>query len=276
MGAVYEAEHVPSGRLVALKMLLPDLPNAEEVAERFVREAKAASLLDHPNIVEVVDLIPDNDTLYLAMELIRGQSVAGLLESGALKPRRALVITRQVLDGLSHAHHAGLIHRDLKPENLMVTTLGEAGREYERVKILDFGVVKLVGEAAVSVGGDKLTRTGIVFGTPAYIAPEQALGQLVDHRADLYSVGVVLFEMLTGRTPFRSPDRVTLMRMQVSAPIPSLASVAPGRAWWTPRLEHLVRRSLAKQREQRFFDAAEMMTALDAAFLSLDPLPNDL
>lgn len=276
MGAVYEAEHVADGRMVAVKMLLPHLANATEVAARFRREAKAATLLEHPNIVEVFDLVPDNDTLYLVMELVRGQSVLALIESGALRARRSLVIARQVLDGLAHAHAAGLVHRDLKPENIMVSTLGEPGREYDRVKILDFGVVKLVGDAALQVGDGKLTRTGVVFGTPAYIAPEQALGQLVDGRADLYSMGIVLFEMLTGRTPFRSPDQVTLMRMQASAPIPTLASVAPGRTWCTPELEQLIRQALAKRPEHRFANAAEMTTALDTAFLSLNHLPADV
>ncbi len=275
MGAVYEAEHVADGRAVAVKMLLPHLANATEVAARFRREAKAATLLEHPNIVEVFDLVPDNDTLYLVMELIRGQSVAALIESGALRARRSLVIARQVLDGLAHAHAAGLVHRDLKPENIMVSNIGDAGREYDRVKILDFGVVKLVGDAAQQVGDGKLTRTGVVLGTPAYIAPEQALGQLVDGRADLYSMGIVLFEMLTGRTPFRSPDQVTLVRMQASAPIPTLASVAPGRPWCTPELEHLMRRALAKRPEQRFANAGEMIAELDAAFLSLNHLPVD-
>ena len=273
MGAVYEGIHLASGRQVALKMLLPDLPNAEEVAARFQREAKAASLLDHPNIVEVLDLVPDTDTLYLVMELVPGRSVAKLIEAAQLDVRRSLVIMRQVLDGLGHAHEAGLIHRDLKPDNIMIGTIGEPGAEYDQVKILDFGVVKLVGEAAQAIGGEKLTRLGLVFGTPAYISPEQALGRLLDGRADLYSLGVVLFEMLTGRLPYRSPDPMTIMRMHTSAPIPALASAVPGRPWCTPALEALVRGALEKDPARRWPTAAAMIAALDAAFVSLDHLP---
>ena len=274
-GAVYEAEHLPTGDVLAIKVLHPGHADAARVAERFRREAKAVSLLDHPNIVEVLDLVSEGDTLYLVMERIRGRSVADLIEAGELTARRSLVIARQVLEALAHAHARGMIHRDIKPENLMLVTVGEPGRAYERVKLLDFGLVKLFGEAAGEIGGDKLTQTGLVFGTPAYMAPEQALGRGVDGRADLYAVGIVLFEMLTGRKPFRSPDVLTLMRMQTSAPPPTLASVAPGRPWCTPALEALVGRALMKRADARFGSAEAMIAALDAAFISLDHLPSD-
>jgi eukaryotic-like serine/threonine-protein kinase len=272
-GAVYEAEHVATGAALAIKVLRPDLGDAARLAERFRREAKATSLLDHPNIVEVLDLVSEGDALYLVMELIRGRSVADLIEAGELTARRSLVIARQVLEALAHAHARGMVHRDIKPENLMLVMVGEPGREYEQVKLLDFGLVKLIGEAAAEIGSEKLTQTGLVFGTPAYMAPEQALGRVVDGRADLYSVGIVLFEMLTGRKPFRSPDVLTLMRMQASAPPPALSSVAPGRPWCTPELEQLVGRALAKRPDARFASAQEMTAALDAAFVSLDHLP---
>ena len=274
VGAVYEAEQIATGRLLAVKMLLPGVQDANRVAERFEREAKAASLLNHPNIVEVLAFVSEGDSLYLVMELIRGRSVGALVESGELTARRSLVIVRQVLEGLSHAHTRGMIHRDIKPDNIMLVMVGEPGREFERVKLVDFGLVKLIGDATAEVGSEKLSQTGVVFGTPAYMAPEQALGRIVDGRADLYSVGVVLYEMLTGHTPFRSSDAATLMRMQVSAPAPALSSVAAGRAWCTPEMEQLVARALAKQPDARFGGAHEMMTALDTAFLSLDHLPS--
>jgi serine/threonine protein kinase len=149
----------------------------------------------------------------------------------------------------------------------MLVTAGEPGREFERVKLLDFGLIKLVDD------GPTVTQTGMVFGTPAYVSPEQAQGHEVDARADLYALGVVLFEMLTGRPPFRSPDPGSLVRMHVSAPVPTLAAATAGRSWCTPALEHLVARALAKQAADRFGDAAAMMAALDEAFVSLDHLP---
>jgi eukaryotic-like serine/threonine-protein kinase len=273
MSAVYEAETVETSESVALKMLLPGLPDAASIAKRFRREARAASLLQHPNIVQVHDLISEGDTLYLVMELLRGKTIGDLLQAGPLRPRRALVFARQILDALAHAHAHGIIHRDLKPDNLMVVSRGEPGLEYEQVKLLDFGVAKVIGDAAALVGGDKLTTTGLVFGTPAYLSPEQALGRLVDPRTDLYSLGILIFEMLTGRTPFVSPDPVTLMRMQASAPPPTLASVTRGQPWCTPAVEQLVARALSKSPDQRFAHAGEMLAGVGLAFVSLDHVP---
>ena len=276
-GAVYEAEQLPDGAPVAIKALLPGADGADQIAERFRREARAAPLLDHPSLVEIRELVAERDELYLVMELLRGRSVAAELLAGPLAARRTLVIARQILDGLGHAHARGVIHRDLKPDHIFLTTAGEPGRQYERAKLVDFGLVKLVGPAAAldvdAGGGSKLTQTGMVFGTPAYMAPEQALGRPVDGRADLYALGTSLYEMLTGRTPFRSPDPLTLVRMQAQAPAPTLASSALGRPWCTPELERLVARALAKRPDDRFADAAEMATSLELAFASLDHLP---
>jgi serine/threonine-protein kinase len=269
VGAVYEVEHLETGAHLAIKMLLPGFVGAAEIVKRFEREAMATSRLAHPNIVEVIDLVAEDADLYLVMERLRGTSLTEAIEAGALAPRRALVIARQVLEGLAHAHQRGIIHRDIKPDNLILEIVGEPGREHERVKLLDFGLVKLVGDAAAELGGDRLTASGAVFGTPAYLSPEQALGRTVDARTDLYSLGVVMFEMLTGRKPYTSPDPATLVRMHVSAPIPSLS----GPAWCTPALEQVVACALAKDPAARFEDAARMIAALDAAFVSLDHLP---
>ncbi len=271
-GAVYEAEQLPGGAPVAIKAVLPGAPEAELIAERLRREARAARLLDHPNIVAIRELVEERDERYLVMELLRGRTVAAELEAGALAARRTLVIARQVLDALAHAHARGVIHRDLKPHHLFLTPAGEPGRQYERVKLLDLGLAKLIGDAA-EVDGARLTQTGMISGTPAYMSPEQALGRPVDGRADLYALGIVLFEMLTGRVPFRSPDPVTLVRMQAQVPAPSLAASAPGRPWCTPELERLVARALAKRPEERFTGAAEMAASLELAFASLDHLP---
>jgi len=277
MGAVYEAEHVTTGKRVAVKVLLPEVKQTREGAGRFEREARAASFLSHPHVVEVFALDTlEGGTLALVMELVRGVSVRELIDAGAIAARRALVIARQTLEGLRHAHAHGVIHRDLKPENIMVSRAGEPGSEYDWVKLLDFGIVKLAGVAAAELGDDKLTRTGVVCGTPAYMAPEQALGRLVDGRVDLYSLAVILFEMLTGKKPFVSDDPMELLRMHVSESPPALAARVGPQPWCTDALERLVAGGLEKRPEYRFSDAGAMVAALDAAFLSLDHLPEQL
>jgi len=263
VGTIYEAETIESGAKLAVKVLRrgPDV----DTKERNLRELDAVRLLSHPNIVEWIDVALEDDTWFLVMELLRGPSVRELIERAELTARRSLVIARQVLEALVHLHGKRIVHRDLKPDNIMVTQVG-----YDRVKLVDFGLIKVLGDAA---HGAALTRTGLVFGTPAYMSPEQALGQPVDTRSDLYSIGVVIFEMLTGRTPFRSPDPTTLVRMHASAPPPTLASVAPGQAWCTPALEALIAHALVKDPAARYATAEAMITALDAAFVSLDHLP---
>jgi serine/threonine-protein kinase len=273
MGQVYEVEALAGGARYAMKAPLPDAAADAVASKRFAREANALQLVDHPNLVRAIDQLVEQGRLYLVLELARGPSLGEVLREGALAPRRALVIARQVLDGLDHAHAQGLVHRDLKPDNLILTRAGEPGREYEHVKILDFGLVKLLDAAAAAIGGDVLTRTGITFGTPLYIAPEQALGRPVDRRADLYALGVILFEMLTGATPFSGKDPAALLRAHVGTPAPRLAACAPGAPWVTPAVEALIGGALIKKPEDRFPSAAVMRAALDDAFLSLQALP---
>ena len=186
-----------------------------------------------------------------------------------MQARRALVIARQLLDGVGHAHAQGLVHRDLKPDNIMLVDMGG----WDRAKIVDFGVVKLIGDAETAMGGGKLTTTGLVFGTPAYMAPEQALGRPIDGRTDIYAVGTILFEMLTGRVPFDHQDPMMQMRMQVKAPPPRLDMLAKDADWCTPQLIVLCEGALAKKPEERFPTAEAMMAALDDAFLSIDHVP---
>ncbi len=272
MGAVYGAEEVASGRPVAIKALHPELAGSDELRRRFEREGLVHGFLQHPHVVEVYEVgIGDDGALFLAMELVSGRSLRDLIDERPLHPRRALVITRQVLLGLGHAHQHGLVHRDLKPANIMVARAGESGREHDQVKLLDFGMVKMLSDAIGRDGWSKLSRTGITCGTPAYIPPEQALGRPIDGRADLYSLGVILFEMLTGRLPFDSDDSLALMRMHVSGTPPTLA--AAGATWATPALEALVARALVKDPAERFADARTMMAAIEPAFVSLDHLP---
>jgi serine/threonine-protein kinase len=166
-----------------------------------------------------------------------------------------------------------MVHRDLKPDNIMLVRAGRPRAEYEQVKLIDFGLVKLLGEAADDVGGGKLTATGTTFGSPAYMAPEQALGRAVDGRADLYALGIVLFEMLTGRRPFDGADPNQVARLQVVGEVPRVPPTESA-PWATPEVATLVETALQKSPEARFPSAAAMIEALDAAFLSIDHLPH--
>jgi serine/threonine protein kinase len=270
-GEVYEAEELATGARVAIKTLLPSVRQVPEAVRRFEREARAGELTTHPNIVDVIDVgALDDGSLYLVMELVRGANLATLIEGGPLHPRRALVITRQALTGLAHAHGRGLVHRDLKPENLMVTRAGRPGAEYDQVKILDFGLVKLIGPAGL---GDRITEMGAVFGSALYMSPEQALGKPTDARTDLYAIGVLLVEMLTGIAPFAAVNASATLRKHVAMPAPTLASLVPGAAWSTVELESVVARALAKRVDERFATAAEMIAAADAAAMSIQHLP---
>ena len=255
MGGVLEVED-DAGKRYALKAPMQDLEGID-VARRFAREANALRLLDHPNLVAAVDVFSEAGRLYLVMEKVDGETLTNVL-----------VITRQTLAGVGHAHAQGLVHRDLKPDNILLVDMGG----WERVKIIDFGIVKLVGDVAAALGAEALTSTGVVFGTPRYMAPEQALGRVVDARADLYAIGIILYEMLAGRPPFDSDDAVTMLKMHAKAPPPPLPSVTGDAPWCTRPLMALVERTLAKSPERRYPDAAAMTAALDEAFASLDSL----
>jgi serine/threonine-protein kinase len=268
MGAVYEVEG-PDGVRRAMKAALPDLEDSGEAVRRLAREGNALQLLEHEHIVSAIESVVEGGRLYLVLELVRGEPLSAIIARGPLAPRRALVLTRQILDGVEHAHGRGVVHRDLKPENVLITSAGTADDPYDRVKLLDFGLVKLLDDAAAMIGGQRLTRTGIAFGTPAYIAPETAMGRPVDGRADLYAVGVMLFEMLTGRLPFVHADPVKLLHAHVGAAPPRLSDVAAGAPWCTPAVEALCAGALAKRPDDRFASAAAMRAALDDAFLSL-------
>jgi serine/threonine-protein kinase len=266
MGGVLEVED-DTGARYALKAPMQDLEGID-VTRRFAREANALRLLDHPNLVAAVDVFSEAGRLYLVMEKVAGETLTNALDFGPLHPRRALVITRQTLAGVGHAHAQGLIHRDLKPDNILLVDMGG----WERVKIIDFGIVKLASDVAAAFGAEALTSTGVVFGTPRYMAPEQALGRVVDPRADLYAIGIILYEMLAGRPPFDSDDPVTMLKMHAKAPPPPLPSVTGDAPWCTRPLIALIDRALAKSPDRRFPDAAEMTAALDEAFASLDSL----
>jgi hypothetical protein len=199
------------------------------------------------------------------------------MDAGPIDQRRALAIVRQMLDALEHAHGHGIIHRDVKPDNVIVTTDELTGED--TVKVLDFGVAKLVDDTRKLLGEAKLTQVGFeLFGSPHYVAPEVVVGNAVDMRADVYSAGAVLFELLAGTPPFDDTDPVALLRLQAAAPVPTLAQRAPERAF-APELELLVADALAKDPARRFPSAAAMVAALDAARRSLqtgDPTATEI
>ncbi|MBX3157286.1 MAG: serine/threonine protein kinase [Deltaproteobacteria bacterium] len=265
MGGVWQVED-DAGRDFALKSPAMGFEHDAELNRRFAREANALRLLDHPNLVAAVDVFVEAGRLFLVMERVTGRTLGKAMATGAFAPRSALVLGRQIVEGLGHAHAHGFVHRDLKPDNIMLIDMGG----WERAKVIDFGLVKLLGDAEAALGGGKLTRTGTVSGTPAYMAPEQALGRIVDARADLYAVGVMLFELLTSRLPFTHADPAMLMRMHIKAPPPRLDTLAGTQAWCTPPLISLIDTALAKDPARRFPSAAAMRAALDDAFRSLD------
>ncbi len=261
VGVVYRATHVDIGRLVALKVLHPEYGAIPETKRRFEREARALSALSHPHIVSIADYGIAGGMPYLAMELIEGRTLADLLDDDGPPPiDTALDIERQILRGLAFAHARGILHRDLKPANVFLQELPD---DPHHVKLLDFGLAKIVSDDESAEAEPTLTRSGTILGTPSYMAPEQASGSVVDARADVYSAGCVLFELLSGRVPFVAPTRGEVVRAHLVDPVPAPRSVRPGLEV-TPALEALLDRALAKDRADRFVDAGAMLEALDA------------
>jgi len=262
MGVVYRAEHTMMRRELAIKVLLPELSGKEEFARRFEREAESASRLDHPNIVTVTDFGHTADgSLFLVMELLAGTSLSAAIAEGPMAPARALAVERQILRALDHAHGAGVVHRDLKPENIMLV---ERDGQNDVVKILDFGIAKVTEPRGGAPGREPLTQAGVIFGTPEYLSPEQALGEAVDPRADIYAAGVILYEMLAGRRPFESEDKVKIISMHLAHAPPRILDVNPNVQIPLP-LEQAILQALEKSRENRFATAAAFMQALDDA-----------
>jgi serine/threonine protein kinase len=255
MGTVYRARRLFIGDKVAVKVLHPDQMSDYQAIERFRREAQTAARLKHANLVNIFDFGVSNEgLLYQAMELAEGETLRQMIErEGTLGEAVSAEIIRQVCAGLDEAHREGVVHRDIKPENILIlkTTGGI------HVKILDFGIVALSDTSA-----DKLTRTGTVLGTPHYMSPEQCMGSELDGRSDIYSLGIVLFEMLTGDVPFKSPTPSAIVIQQVNQAPPRLRSVNPS---ISPAIEAVVLHALAKTPEARPQSAGEMAKELTSA-----------
>jgi eukaryotic-like serine/threonine-protein kinase len=258
MSVVYRAEQ-SSGPPVAVKVLHEELGEDADLRERFEREARALFALQHPHVLEVHDFGIVDGNPYLVMELLEGTSLDAMLEDGPPDPELALDLALQLLTGLAFAHGQGVLHRDLKAENIFIRREPD-GRFV--AKLLDFGLVKFVdqgrwGEART------LTTQGMIFGTPAYMAPEQTIGGPTDARTDVYSAGVILFELLTGLWPFMEEDRVAMFRAHFTKTPPALSEMREDFDFH-PALEAVVQKALAKKPEERFADATAMRAALEA------------
>jgi serine/threonine protein kinase len=267
MGCVYLAEHVSIQRPLALKLLHPEVEEIDEVTKRFEREAFAIGRVDHPNCVNVSDFGKlDDGTFYMVLELLDGVLLSDLLERQVrLDWKRVLHIGRHVLSALDYAHGAGIIHRDIKPENVILV---EQDGDSDFAKILDFGIAKLHGDAkpdsdiGLLTNDAKLTQHGVTIGTPTYIAPEQAYGQPIDGRADLYSLSIMLYEMIVGTPPFDADEVGTLLRMHVSSEVPKFAEVAPELD--VPKtVEALIRHGLEKKANNRVESAKAYIDRID-------------
>jgi eukaryotic-like serine/threonine-protein kinase len=259
MGRVYRAEHTGIGRQVAIKVLNADQLRNRDAAQRFQREALASGRLDHPNIVAVSDFgIIDRGPCYLVMEVLDGESVGTRLQREQRIPwAEAVSILRSVLAGLRHAHDRGVVHRDIKPDNVFL-----ARKDGEQVvKILDFGIAKL---RAGTADDPAATRAGLTVGTPAYLSPEQAVGGEITPASDLYSVTVVLFEMITGRPPFQDADPLAMLGAHVSRPAPRIQEIAP-ELGVPSSLEAVIEKGLEKSAADRIRSAAQYLTLLDDA-----------
>jgi serine/threonine protein kinase len=246
MGSVYRAADRRLGRQVAIKVLHEESTSDPERRRRFELEARSASALNHPSIVHIYDIDLEGSVHYIAMELVEGVTLREVLRAGPLSAKRVLHIGSQIADGLANAHAARIVHRDLKPENLMVTREGH-------VKILDFGLAKLVPASEVASAADTLsrfeTREGVVVGTLAYMSPEQARGASVDHRSDQFSLGAILYEMVTGKRAFlRATGAQTLSAILEAEPEPLPAKSLH----LAPELAQVIKRCLAKNPEDRY------------------------
>ncbi|MBX3182685.1 MAG: protein kinase [Polyangiaceae bacterium] len=271
MGRVYDAEHVMMRKRVAVKILHAELTRVPEVVSRFEREAMAAANIDHANVAAATDFGKLEDgSIYLVLEFVEGRSLRQELQPGPVSVPRALHIVRQMASALVAAHAIDIVHRDLKPENVLLV---HKAHDPDFVKVLDFGIAKVPVSATagpVSQPGAPITRVGMVFGTPEYMAPEQALGKEVDCRADIYALGVILYELLAGVRPFDEHHELGVLGQQLSRPVPRVADRAPGVDVPEP-VEALAHRLLKREVSERPGSALEVVRALDGLLAQYAP-----
>jgi serine/threonine protein kinase len=264
MGAVYKGIDMMLEREVAIKVLRPELARQPDIVERFRIEAVTLAKLNHPNIATLFNFFRQGNDYFMVMEFVRGETLENRLRrTGAMDPGLAIPLFCQALEGIDHAHWMGIIHRDIKPANMMLTEAGS-------IKVMDFGIARVLGSA-------RMTKQGNIIGTIEYMSPEQVLGQETDSRSDIYSLGILLYEMLTGGVPFSGDSEYKLMQCQIEVTPPPPRGLSPG---ISPQIESAVMKALAKSPADRFGTAAEFRAALlggtgrlEPVAVRLDPAP---
>ncbi len=259
MGVVYEAHDPQIDRRVALKTLRQDKMSSEEFVQRFLKEARAIGRLSHPNIVAVYDVGRDNDTIYIAMEYLEGEPMDKVISSGKTPFEQVVSFCVQVAETLAYAHEKGIIHRDIKPSNIIIDKRGH-------IKITDFGIARFEDPQA-----SEATQAGVILGTPAYMSPEQVKGQPVDRRSDLFSLGVILYELATNKRPFSGENMVATFHsiLEDTPPKPTREN-----GEIPEQLSSVVMRSLEKEPEKRFQDGNEMATSLQTCLKTTTEPPS--
>ncbi|HEU4389102.1 MAG TPA: serine/threonine-protein kinase, partial [Blastocatellia bacterium] len=246
MGAVFKGIDLMLEREVAIKVLRPELARQPNIVERFRAEAVTLAKLNHPNIATLHSFFRQGDDYFMVMEFVKGETIDNLIRThGAIAADRAITLFCQALDGIDHAHKLGIVHRDIKPANMMLADTGS-------IKVMDFGIARVLGTA-------RMTREGHLIGTIEYMSPEQIRGHDTDTRSDIYSLGILLYEMLTGRVPFNNQSEYELMRSQIEVAPPPPRDLAPHISL---PIEEAIMRSLAKRPEARFQTAADFRGSL--------------
>ena len=263
MGLVYEGLHRDIDKRVAIKVLREDLSRRPEVVARFRQEAKSASRIGHENIVDISDFgETTRGASYFVMEYLEGEDLANVLaRQGTVDAERACAIVLQCCRALSATHAKGIVHRDIKPENIFLTKRDGID---DFVKIVDFGIAKMSDIETDGAPGRKLTKTGMIFGTPEYMSPEQAAGRELDHRVDVYALGIILYECLAGRVPFEGDTFMGVLSQHLSAELPPITEVNPS-VRVSRELELVIRKALAKDPNDRYADTEELAEAIRCA-----------
>ncbi len=263
MGLVYEGLHRDIDKRVAIKVLRDDLSRKPEVVARFRQEARSASRIGHDNIVDIFDFgETTRGASYFVMEYLEGEDLGNVLSRDVTVPaERACEIVLQCCKALSATHAKGIVHRDIKPENIFLTQRDGID---DFVKIVDFGIAKMSDIEMDGAPGRKLTKTGMIFGTPEYMSPEQAAGRNLDHRVDVYALGVILYECLSGRVPFEGDTFMGVLTQHLSSPVPAIADVNPN-AEVSRELELVIGKALAKEPDDRYEDTEELAEAIRCA-----------